>query len=474
MTSLVPLSASQIPGLGLAHERTLQTLLTQLEQKSPRNALRRQYYDHKNVLRDLGIAIPPQLRTVETVVGWPAKAVDALARRVVLDGFSLAGGEVANLGLDGIWDANRLDIEAPQAHTSSLIHSTAFLAVTAGDVAAGEPEQLITARSAQFGTGIWDTRRRGISSYLSVLSTDDKGRIDALAMYLPDTVVIARREGNAWDLRESRHTLGRVPVEPLVYKPMLDRPFGSSRISRAVMALTDSAVRTLLRTEVSAEFYSAPQRYVLGADENAFVDADGNPIPAWQAVLGRMLAIGTGDGDAPPTVGQFAQQSMQPHVDQMRSLASLFAAETNLPVSALGIVQDNPSSAEAIYAAKEELVTEAEFCQTTFGAAWERTARTALTMLDSSPAAVAEYARLRARWRNAATPSLAAAADATVKLVQGGVLAADSEVTYDGLNFSESQREHLRSEARRTRATSLLSGLAPVAPVVAAPDGIPA
>ena len=43
----------------------------------------------------------------------------------------------------------------------------------------------------------------------------------------------------------------------------------------------------------------------------------------------------------------------------MRSLAVRFSGETNVPVSELGVVSDNPSSAEAIYAAKEPLVIEA-------------------------------------------------------------------------------------------------------------------
>ena len=59
-------------------------------------------------------------------------------------------------------------------------------------------------------------------------------------------------------------------MEPLVYRPSLDRPFGKSRITRAVMSITDSAVREALRTEVSAEFFTTPQKYLLGADEELF------------------------------------------------------------------------------------------------------------------------------------------------------------------------------------------------------------
>src|SRR5690606_5719339 len=113
-----------------------------------------------------------------------------------------------------------------------------------------------------------------------------------LVICLPDRVGHCRKSPSGrWSVAWRRHNLGRVPVEALVYRPDLDRPFGQSRVSRAVMSITDEAVRTVLRTEVSAEFYTSPQRYVLGADEEAFVDEEGNPAPRWQAILGRMLAI---------------------------------------------------------------------------------------------------------------------------------------------------------------------------------------
>ena len=51
---------------------------------------------------------------------------------------------------------------------------------------------------------------------------------------------------------------------PICYRPDAARPFGHSRISRACMGLQQGALRTLKRSEISAEFYSFPQKYVLG------------------------------------------------------------------------------------------------------------------------------------------------------------------------------------------------------------------
>lgn len=459
---LVSSSDLTVQGLSAQDQDTLTGLWRQLAAKSSRNLLRRKYYDTRATLRDLGISIPPQLKSIETVIGWPAKSVDVLARRVVFEEFTLPGGEPADLGLSEVLEQNRFEVVAPQANTSALIQSTSFLTTTAGDVGAGEPPIVVMARSALFATGVWDPRPPGgLKSALSVVSVDPKtGKPDHLVMYVPNRAIIMRETApGVWDLRQSVHDLG-VPVEPLVFRPELDRPFGHSRITRAVMSITDRAVRTAVRTEVSAEFFSAPQRYALGADEEAFQDKDGNRIPAWTAIIGRMLTLSRDENDNLPQVGTFPQQSMEPHLAQMRQLAAEFAAETDLMPDTLGVIQDNPSSAEAIDQRKEELRLTAEGCGTTFGAGYRRMAMNALRMVDDSPAARARYAQLRCRWRNPNTPSMASAADATVKLVQSGVLPKTSEVVYDGLNFSESQREILRAEVRRERATVLAASLA--------------
>ncbi len=454
----------QIPALGHAHQSLLNECLEQIGRKAERNRLRRSYYNHRNTLQDLGISIPPQLRTVETVVGWPAKGVDGLSRRLNLEGFTVAGGTTVDLGLDDMLEANRFEIEAPQAHTSALVTTPAFIAVTAGDVEAGEPEVIISARSAELATGLWDGRRRMLRGALFVYETD-MGIPTHFVLFAPGTAIIIKKAGVSWDIRESRHDFG-IPVEPLIYNPSLDRPFGRSRISRAVMSLTDSAVRTLLRSEVSAEFFSAPQRYVLGADEGAFKDASGNPIPAWQSVLGRVLAITRDEDGEVPQVGQFSQQSMQPHFDQLRGLASMFAAEVNLPLDSLGIVHDNPSSAEAIMRAKEELIIDAKYAIRSFTPGWERSVRRGLAMMDDSPAALAQYLGVRAKWDDPSTPSQVSSADAITKEISVLPWIADSDVALEMFGHDPATIERLKADKRRQEGRGVLQALTaePVVP----------
>uniref|UniRef100_UPI003F498467 phage portal protein n=1 Tax=Nocardia suismassiliense TaxID=2077092 RepID=UPI003F498467 len=465
MTEIVALAElPQVSGLNHADQNTLDCLVRQFRAKWPRNQIRARYYDHKNVLKDFGISIPPQLKDVETVVGWPEKAVDALARRIRHDGFVIPGGDAESLGITDMWTANRMNIEAPQAHTSALIHSCAFIATTLGDVKSGEPDVLMTARSALSGTGIWDPRRRRLASALSIVAYDESfphdHRITELVIYLPDKVLILTRKSTGrWTIDERKHTLGRVPVELLPFRPRLDRAFGSSRITRAVMSITDEAVRTVLRTEVSAEFYSSPQRYMLGADPDAFVDAKGRVRTGWEAILGRMLAIGRDQDGNIPEVGTFPQMTMQPHIEHMRSVATRFSGATNLPVAALGIVQDNPSSAEAIYAAKEELITEAEYACDVFGMAWTNAVRTGLMLRSKLTEMPPEWNRLRVNWRDPATPSRSSAADAVQKTVTAFPWLAESRVALEQLGWDETTIERAMADKRRTSVNALTQRL---------------
>ncbi|MBP2211093.1 hypothetical protein JOJ87_001437 [Rhodococcus ruber] len=453
----------QVPGLDHTDQNTLDSLVKQWRQKRVRNEIRTEYYRGTNRLKDLGISIPPQLREVETVIGWGTKAVDMLANRCLLEGFVVPGLSTEDLGVDEIWDDNRLTIEAPQAHTSAMTHSVAFLTTTLGDTAAGEPEVLITARSAVTGTGLWDPRRRRLSAALSIVDSDSSG-VSELVMYLPDRVLTMRRGArNRWDIREVKHSLGRVPVEPLVFRPNLDRPLGTSRLSRAAMSIIDRAVRTVLRSEVAAEFYAAPQRYVLGADPDMFQGADGQVRTGWESIMGRLLAMGRDENDELPTVGQFPQISMQPHIDQLREAATEFAGVTNLPVSSLGVIQDNPSSAEAMDAATADLVADAEIATMVFGVAWEQAMRTGIQLRDNLTELPPELRKIRAKWSDPSRQTLAAAADTASKVVTAAPSLADTDVLYELLRLSPTQIARVRADQRQSSVRTVLDRIGTIA-----------
>ena len=83
--------------------------------------------------------------------------------------------------------------------------------------------------------------------------------------------------------------------------------------------------------------------------------------------------------------------------------------------------------------------------------------------------------RIESVWRNPATPTVAAQADATVKLVQAGIIPADSDVTLEMAGLSEGQRQRVRADRRRSSAGSgLMERLAQLDDgTVPVPSGVP-
>lgn len=441
-------------------------LIRKLDLHHRTNEVKEQYYEGKQRLKDLNISVPPSLKLVSSVVGWAGTAVDVLEERLDFEGYIGAD----NLGLNEIYRANELDLESSLGHKDALIYGTGFVFVGKGRE--GEPEQLITIESPKKATATYDMRARRISSAILV-DSDDMGDVMQGSLYLPNETIYFQRFGRTWvETFRDEHNLGRVAVAPLINNPRSGDPFGRSEITRAVRSYTDSAMRTLLGAEVAREFYSSPQRYILGADESIFTDSDGNPMNPWSVIQGRVLGVPYNeDENVMPQVGQFSANSPAPYFEQIRSYAQLIAAETAIPASYLGFQTDNPASADAIRQMEARLVKRAERRQKQFGRTWSEVAKLALLVRDG--AVPTEAMNIRPLWRDASTPTRAAAADEAVKLIQAGVLTPDSEITYNRIGLTESDKTVLKAEKASMQAQSLLANLAAAANTPVAPAGNP-
>lgn len=469
-----------VDGLDDQEQATLDELVAQLRAKTPRNLRRAAYYDGKHAHRDLGISTPPQMRRIATVLGWSAKAVDILNRRCRLEGLLIPGEDPDKdrFGLQEIWDDNWLGLESTQAGVSSLIHATAFLGATQGDPTKGEPEVLVTAKDALSGTGRWNRRARALDAFLSILDVDKKGKPIEFVLYVPnENITISKASGKWKVIDRSDHVYG-VPWEPLTYRARLGRPFGSSRISRAVMSLHDSAIRTVIRSESTAEIYSVPQRVMLGADASIFQNPDGTPASAWQSVLSAVWGIPDDEDAEQPRadIKEFSPAAQTPHVDQLRAWAALFAGETSIPITSLGIANEaNPTSAEAYLASREDLISEAEGTVDGWTPAYRRTAIRALAMRNrwTSDEIPPEVKKLQPQWRNPANQSRAAAADAAGKTLDKFPWLADSELGLELYGFDPDFIERAMAERRRLGGSAALAAIRQAVdadrPVVTAP-----
>lgn len=454
MTTTAPMvlfSSPQVAGLAHDTQDLLDRLIVVWRQKLPRNHLRSLYVDMKNRTRDLGISIPPVLRDLEIVMGWGEKAVYGLAQRCMWDGVVAPSGVDDPFELRSLLRDNRFDIELPQAIVSQLTHSTAFISTTPGDVQSGEPEVLIMAHSAMWTAGLWDRRRRALRGLLMVGATDDLGRPTELTLLTPwETVICVQGPSDSWYVQDARpNPLGRVLAEPLPFRPTLDRPFGRSRINRQVMSIIDRATRAGLRLDVHGEFFSATQLLLFGASDDAFTDDAGQPVPLWDWYVGRFKTLTRDEDGNLPELKEISQKDPTPHITTMRQLAGEFSGATSLALSSLGITAENPESAEAMYAAKEDLVIEASNNNRTNGAALSRIFQNTVMLRDRLTEVPDELQGVTSRWVNPALPSVVSASDAMVKQIAAIPRLAESDVALEELGYSEEQILRLRADWRR-------------------------
>ncbi|MEV6854699.1 phage portal protein [Streptomyces microflavus] len=471
------LSIPELPLLHLSDDELglIQVLRADLMRDRWALQLRDAYFNGEQLVRDLGISIPPQLRGLHTVIGWPRVGVESLEERLDLEAVRWADGGNSS-DLSEIVESNDLIDESSLAHLDALIYGREYLSVGSGEDG-GLP--VVSVESPLDMTLLWDARIRMGRAALRECATDHlvESGVDErmLVLYLPDqTITALPSESGGWEvINRDVHRLGVVPVVRMANRQRTSDRVGKSEITPDVMSITDAACRRLMGIEVASEFFGAPQRYILGASESAFQDADGTAKSAWETYIGRVLALERDEDGNVPDVGQFAAHDPSGQTKIIDLYARIMASQFGLPPHMLGYTTDNPASADAIRSTEAKLVKRAERRTRRYGSAWQQAMRLALWVRDGEPPDKSR--RIEMVWRNPATPTVAAQADATVKLVQAGIIPADSDVALEMAGLTENQRQRVRTDRRRSSAGSgLMDRLAQLdGGAGAAPPGVP-
>jgi len=419
-------------------------------------------YLHPDLLAELG----EQLRQV--VINWPRLVVDSLEERLDVEGFRFAvpGSTADEADADQstsdelwrVWQANGMDEAGQQAHVDAMVMGRAFMIVGSRPGDASTP--LITAESPLQVQADWDPQTRTVRAALKRWHEYDPltgAVLDQHAtLYLPDRTVWYDQVGAAaWTQTEQDvHSLGVVPVVPLVNRPRLLVPQGRSELTD-VIPLSDAACKIATDMMVSAEYHAMPRRVAFGFDEDDFTDENGNQVSMWSRLAGRIWATAKNrksgdDGDGADVI-QFPEADLTNFHDTLNALARLVASLSGLPPHFLGLATDNPPSADSIRASEIRLIKRAERHQRAFGGGHEAVNRLVLRLITGTwdPRALS----LETQWRDPSTPTRAQQADATVKLVQAGII--PIEQAREDMQYTAVQRERMRQmdEDALTRAS---------------------
>jgi len=443
----------------------IKRLFNKLKAYDGPNSLRKEYIEGKNRIKDLNISIPPQLKNVKTSIGWAKKCIHAIEERLDFNGWLYTGDEDVRLFLEKLYRDNNISTEQSMVHRDSLGYGKGFIVLGKGNVAFGEPEVLVTIEPPTKMTGEYNLRTRRLERAVSV-NRDEKGQVISGALYELNQTIYFEAIGKSFEeVDRDVHNLGFVPVVEFINNRDSGSTRGHSELTESLMSKIIGSEKTLLAMTVASEFFSAPQRYIIGTESDPFVDSDGNPLTnAWEAIIGRILALpANSETGNNPTIGQFQANSPEPFIQQVKLYASLVSGETGIPASQLGLNSEgNPASADAIRSSESSLVKTVERKQSQYAASWTEVAK--LAILIQFGELPEDIDTLGVRWEDAATPTISARADAIVKYVQAGILLADSDITREKISIlNDSEKEQLRREFAALRAQQNLANLADAA-----------
>ena len=410
-------------------------LRSKLASVSARAKMRYKQYAMKYVDIDYGLTIPPEMKEkYRAVLGWSAKGVDSLADRLIFR-------EFANDDYDAnqIFKQNNPDIFFDNVVLSTLIGACCFVYISNDEN--GMPRlQVIEAYNA---TGILDPITGLLTEGYAVLKRDDATDNPVLEAYFTGEYTLYMEKGKK-DYIITNHAKTPLLV-PVIHRPDAVRPFGRSRITRSGMYYQRYAKRTLERADITAEFYSFPQKYVLG------MDADAEPLDTWRATISSMLQISNDENGSKPTVGQFTTSSMSPFTEQLKTAAAGFAGEMGLTMDDLGFASDNPSSVEAIKASHENLRLAGRKAQRSIGTGLLNVAYVASCLRDDFQYLRSQFVNTEVKWEplfEADANTLTLIGDGAIKLNQAlpGYITGETIRDLTGVKGDESARPVLPTE----------------------------
>jgi hypothetical protein len=247
-------------------------------------------------------------------------------------------------------------------------------------------------------------------------------------------------------------------MEAMIWNSTSNKPFGRSRIKEPIRRLIQGYVRTIANATIGLEFSTSPQKYLLGISDEMY-DAVINQ--KFKQYVGNIIAATTNpETGEKPTFGQLLQGNISPHVEMIRVLATQFSAATGLTVTDTGVVSEaNPTSADAVLAQTQTLVAMAEQLNTGNGDALRTIALMALAVANNTTidALTEEQRDVIAHFKNPAMPSIAATADAAIKIASARQAFAQTDTFLEMIGFDQADIRRIKAQEVRARGIEVLT-----------------
>lgn len=407
------------------------------------------YYRGMQVITNLGISIPPELADLRVIVGWPKIAVDPYVERLHLDSFRVGNSTIADETLTDLWVHNGMDAEQSIADLEALVMGRSWYVLGSGD-ADGDPPRICVESPLNMSAS-WDTRTRRPKEALQSYWLD--GRRHAALYLLNQTIHVAEDDNATWQIVDRDvHNFGMLPIVRQANRPRAADRDGSSEITPELMSITDAACRTSLNLTVAGEFYSLPQKLLLGVTEADFIGPDGTQKTAWQTYISSILALQRDAEGQLPEVKQFDAYDPSVYTKVVEMYASQAAGIMAATPQDLGLyTQGNPVSADAAQVSESRRDRRCRRMQANFGVARVEVAQMAMRFLNGGDLP-AGYERVAADWSDPQLPNFTGTADGLTKYMAQGAIVPWSDVALKKAGFDAVQRRQLAAENESPQA----------------------
>jgi hypothetical protein len=401
------------------------------------------YYKLQQRIEQLGMAIPPNMRRFLVPVNWPRVVVRTIAGRQKVRSLILPGEETADPKLRAIWDANNLSAHTKMFRRDALVYGRAFMSVGANE--ANKELPLVRVESPRQLEAKVDTRREVMTAaarFYGVNATTGEGPTN-ITLYTPEqTVWVAKDERGRWvETARDPHGLGVVPIVMHLNERQSGGFEGESELTD-IIALTDSVTRSLTNLQFAQEAHGIPRMYMTGVAKGDFIDADGNPIPMFEAYFDAIHTLQKENAK----VGQLDAADLKNFETALNIYGRQAAVSYGFPARYFGITTSNPPAEGAIRADENDLVNYVEDKNEAEGMVLGWMGALAYRFATGD---WVEGNRVRSDYFDPGTPTFAQRADALTKMrAVGGI---SREGMWDELGWSEArkakERQYLDAEA---------------------------
>lgn len=400
-----------------------------LAERAPYDRKMLSFYEGRQRLVHMGLAVPPQLQQLELVVNWGRSTVDTIEERQDVKSIIVPDDKSAADVIRRIADANNLDSELCLWKRDRLVYGRGFLSVGTNEDLNGLP--IVQVESPREMAVSIDRRHRRVAYAVRLSQVNEFGQPTLATLYQPDMTMVARWSGGQWveDDRDE-HNLGVVPVRPSFNRRMTGEWVGHSEMED-VIPLIEACTRTLTNLQAAVEVAALPKRLIFGAKKSDFDTLDG-----FLNYLQPFLALANKDAKA----FQFSAADLKNFHETVELYGKLAASVTGFPARYFGLITTNPPAEGAIRAEESKLVKRVERVNAEAGNDLSSTLWLAAKLSGTD----IPQGLVNVQWHDPATPTFSQKADALQKLA-GGKALISREGAWDELGWDDARKDQERA-----------------------------